>query len=70
MTPKEKAIQLYQKFRFENPTRLELMHLAENRAMVVCEEVLEALKSCRDEQAAYLQHEYWSNVKLELERRM
>jgi hypothetical protein len=68
MTPKEKAIELYEKFRFENPDRLELMHLAEKRAMIVCDEVLSALKICWDEQGAYIQHEYWSNVKLELER--
>jgi len=76
MTPQEKAQELIEKYlptvrgadRYNYNVESMNVFIAKECAKIAVDEILETLKTCWDEQGAYLQHNYWENVKLELEQ--
>jgi hypothetical protein len=76
MTPAEKAQDLIGKFKplmdnwddyYDVPREEdEIVNDAKKCAIICADEILSTLRNCWDERGAYVEHEYWRSVKLEL----
>jgi hypothetical protein len=64
-TPKEKAIELYNKFRNTAPV-LEANHKSKQRALIAVDEIIQTLR-CTDAKNDLSYVGFWNKVKIEIE---
>jgi hypothetical protein len=68
MTPKEKALELFNKFNNPDTTNYPYVHNAQQCALIAVDEIIEVARDAYDEEVVAAVIIYWSKVKQEIEQ--
>ena len=68
MTPKEKALELFDKFNNPDTTHYPYVHNAQQCALIAVDEIIEVVRELAHEEIIGIHMIYWSKVKNEIEQ--
>ena len=68
MTPKEKALELFNKFNNPDTTNYPYVHNAQQCALIAVDEIMDVARDAYDEEVVAAVIIYWSKVKQEIEQ--